>query len=165
MKTLKITANPKTGQVFTQAVDADGKAKLDKNGEEHGFIRVESRELNLGFAYKKASKKRSALIPMTKKAFLADADLMTDGAIIPGVIVREDSLTPWFEGQKPLQPPKRDEKGNIIEGEFNTITSGGMPVYRNEYVSSNQNAQDVKLASYDTIEVSQAAKASTILAK
>jgi len=166
MKTVSITANPTTGQVFTQSINADGSAKLDKNGKEHGFIRVESRELNLGFAYKAASKRRSTLIAMTKEAFVADADLMTAGTKLPGSIVREDSLTPFYEGQKPLQAPKKDEAGNVIEGEFNIITSGGLPVYRNEYFSNNQNAADVKLEAYDKLEevVSKEA-AGTILAK
>lgn len=166
MKTVKITANPKTNQVFTQSTNADGSAKLDKNGKEHGFIRVEARTLNLGFGYKKAVKSRSTLIAMTKESFIESADLMFNGAVVPGVIVRQDSTTPFFDGQKPLQAPKKDAKGEVIEGEFNIITSGGLPVYRNEYFSENQNAEDTKLESYDKIEevVSQEA-AGTILAK
>lgn len=169
MKTVKITAqpallkdgskNPRAGQVFTQSVDATGKPKLDKNGKEHGFIRVESRELNLGFAYEKASKVRSTLIAMTKEAYIADADLMKNGTVLPGQIIRQDSLTPWFNGQEPLQAPKRDKDGNVIEGEFNIITSNGMPVYRNEVYTTQQDAFDAKLDVYDTIKegVAQAA--------
>lgn len=164
MKTVKITANPETKQVFTQSVDQTGKPKLDKNGKEHGFIRVESRELNLGFGYKKASKRRSALIAMTKEAFLADADLMTNGTVLAGQIIRKDSLTPFYEGQKPLQAPKRDVEGNVIEGEFDVITSNGAPVYREESYTTNQEAFDAKLDVYDVIESNVTAQASTRLA-
>lgn len=164
MKKVTITAHPETKNVFTQTLDAEGKPALDKNGKEHGYIRVESRELNLGFGYQNAVKKRSTLIPMTKEAFLKDADLMTNGTQVPGVIVREDSLEPFFEGQNPLKAPKRDAKGNVIEDEFVTITSNGLPVYRNEYFSSNQNAEDVKLESYDKIN-QEVSKEATVLSK
>lgn len=166
MKTVKITANPKTGQVFTQAMEADGVTpKLDKNKQEHGFIRVEQRTANLGFAYNKAIKVRSTLIAMTKKAFEEARDIFTNGSVHAGQIVREDSLTPFYEGQKPLQAPCKDKNGVVIADKFVTITSGGQPVYRNEYFTENQNAADVKLASYDDIS-SEVVKesAATVLA-
>jgi hypothetical protein len=152
MKTVKITANPKSGQVFTQAMEADGVTpKKDKNGNEHGFIRVEQRTANLGFAYNKAVKVRSTLIAMTKSAFEDAKDIFTKDSVHAGQIVREDSLSPFYEGQKPLQAPCKDENGKVIADKFVTITSGGQPVYRNEYFTENQSAEDVKLATYDDI--------------
>lgn len=152
MKTVKVTANPATKQVFTQAMEADGVTpKKDKNGNEYGFIRVEQRTARLGFAYNKAVKVRSTLISMTKEAFLDAADIYTDGSKHDGQIVREDSTKPFYEGQKPLQAPCKDEAGNIIPEKFVTITSGGQPVYRNEYFTENQNATDIKLEKYDDI--------------
>lgn len=152
MKTVKVTANPTTGKVFTQAMEADGVTpKKDKNGNEHGFIRVEQRTARLGFAYNKAVKVRSTLIAMTKESFLDAADLYSDGSKHDGQIIREDSIKPFYEGQKPLQAPVKDENGVVIPEKFVTITSGGQPVYRNEYFTENQNASDVKLDMYDDI--------------
>lgn len=152
MKIVKITANRKTGKVFTQATEADGVTpKKDKHGNTHGFIRVEQRTANLGFAYNNAVKVRSTLIAMTTAAFAEAQDLYGDQSIHAGQIIREDSLTPFYEGQKPLQAPVKDEHGVIIADKFVTITSGGQPVYRNEYFTENQNAVDVKLAKYDDI--------------
>lgn len=150
MKTVKITAN-KEGQVFTLKLNEDGTPHLDKNGEKHGFIRVEQRTANLGFAYKKAVRVRSTLIPMTEASFNDAKDVFTAGSVHAGQIVRKDSLTPFYEGQKPLKAPVRDEKGNPIEDKFVTITSGGQPVYRDENFTENQNAADEKLDMYDDI--------------
>lgn len=152
-KQVVITANKKTGSVFTPALDAKGNQKLDKNGKPFGFIRVEQSELDLGFAYNGGMKVRSVLISMSTEAAekAMSAGVLKAGATQEGHIVREDSLEPQYEGQKPLRAPKRDEKNNIIEGEFNTITSGGAPVYRNEYFTKDLTKSDVRLASYDKI--------------
>lgn len=152
-KQVTITANPKSGKVFTPALDAKGNQKLDKNGKPFGYIRVESAELDLGFAYNGGMKKRSVLISMSTAAAEAAmaAGVLTAGAKQDGHIVREDSLEKSYDSQRPLQAPKRDEKNNIIEGEFNTITSGGAPVYRNEYFTKDLTKSDVRLASYDKI--------------
>lgn len=149
-KQVTITANPKTGKVFTQAMNADGSSKKDKNGKEHGFIRVESQRANLGFAYNGAIKKRSCLIAMTAEAFASSAAVLGAGSTHDGVIVREDSLTPFYEGQKPLSSGGENPQ---------TITSGGAEVYRNEFFSENVNRADIKLASYDKIEEVVVAKA------
>ena len=165
MKTVKITAHPTTGVVFTQMKNADGSAKLDKNGKEFGFIRVEQAKISLGFAYNNGGvKRRSALISMTTEAWEKSKSLLLNGATADGQIVRKDALTPFYEGQKPLQAPKKDAQGNVIEGEFNTITSGGQPVYRNEFFTESQSDTDVPMESYDKIEAVVAAPA-TVLAE
>lgn len=153
MKKVTVTAHPETGKVFTLAVDAKGQPKLDKNGEKHGFIRVESEEANLSFAYNGKTKKRSCLIAMTEAGYNAQAHLLTNGSQHAGVIKREDSLTPWYVGQKPL-----------ANADGVVITSAGAPVYRKESFSSNVNDSDVKLASYDRIEATVKASAKTIVA-
>lgn len=154
MSTVKITANPTTGQVFTQSVDANGAPKMDKNGNETGYIRVESKKLDLTFAYNGGIKSRSILIPMLKSACEKgiEAGLIFAGAELPGKIVRHDSVTPFYEGQKPMRAPIRDANNKIVEGQFKVITSGGAPVYRNEFFTENLAKQDVKLESYDVIE-------------
>ena len=141
MNTVKVTANPNTGKVFTLQLNEDGTPHLDKNGKKHGFIRVESRKANLGFAYNGGAKVRSTLIPMTEEAFEANKDLYTAGSVHEGQIIRKDSLEPWYKGQKGLQTK-----------EGVAITSGGAPVYRLEVFSASQSAEDVKLASYDKVE-------------
>ena len=140
MKTVKVTANPETGKVFTQQMNADGTPHLDKNGEEHGYIRVESKKANLGFAYKGGVKVRSLLIGMTKKAYAEVADFYTAGSIHEGQIIREDRLEPWFDGQKPL------ETANGV-----IITSNGAPVYRRESFTESLTKGDSKLDSYDQV--------------
>jgi hypothetical protein len=142
MKKVIVTAHPETGVVFTQSKNADGSAKLDKNGKEFGFIRAEQQELSLGFAYNRgAIKRRSALISMTLEAWAKSASMIKHGVELPGKIVRQDSLTPHFTGQKAL-----------ATAEGKTITSNGAPVYRNEFYTESANVDDVKLASYDQIE-------------
>ena len=150
MKTVTITANPTTGKVFTQAMNADGSPKKDKNGKEHGFIRVESQTADLGFAYNGAIKKRSCLIPMSVEGYISSQSVLGAGSIHDGVIVREDSITPAYEGKKPLSSGGENPQ---------VITSGGAPVYRNEVFSKNVNRADVKLDSYDKIEEVVVAKA------
>lgn len=165
---VKITANPKTGLVFTQSVDANGAPKMDKNGEETGYIRVQSQKLDLAFAYNGGIKTRSILIPMLKSAAEAgmQAGLIVAGAELPGKIVRHDSITPFYVGQKPMRAPVRTADNKIVEGEFNAITSGGAPVYRNEFFTESMAKEDIKLESYDTIAkvgVASAEKDATVL--
>lgn len=162
------TANPLAGQVFTQSLDANGAPKMDKNGEETGYIRAEQSEFDLSFAYNGGLKTRSILVPMLKSAALkaiAEGHIGA-GKKIDGQIVREDSTTPFYVGQKPMRAPLRDANNKVIAGEFKTITSGGLPVYRNEFFDKSGKKEDVKLASYDVIEKVGAAKekASTVLA-
>jgi len=140
LNVVKVIPHPETGKVFTQKMNEDGTPHLDKNGEEHGVIRVQSKKANLGFAYKTAVKTRNAFIQMTKKSYEESADLFTAGSIHEGKIVREDSLTPWYEGQKPLE-----------NGKGTTITSNGAPVYRRELYTESLSKQDSKLDSYDQI--------------
>ena len=157
-KQVTITAHPTTGKVFTQMLNADNTPKLDKNGKPFGFIRVQSEEISLGFAYNNgAIKRRSALISMTVEAFEKSKAVLVNGAKANGQIVRKDSLTPAYEGQKPMETGGEDSK---------IITSGGQPVYRNEYFTESQNDADVKLESaYDKIEEVKATKAATVLAE
>jgi hypothetical protein len=154
LNTVKVIPHPETGKVFTQKMNEDGTPHLDKNGEEHGVIRVQSRKANLGFAYKSAVKTRNAFIQIPKKSYEESADLFTAGSIHEGKIVREDSLTPWYEGQKPLD-----------NGKGITITSDGAPVYRRELFTESLSRTDVKLTSYDKIEkdeVSTSAKSQVL---
>lgn len=136
--------NPNAGKVFTQSVNADGSAKLDKNGKPFGFIRVEQKEVSLGFAYNRgAIKSRSALISMTTEAWAKSASAIKDGIKADGHIVRHDALEAFYPGQKPMQTAE----GKVI------TANGGAPVYRNELFTEDQLAEDVKLAGvYDIIE-------------
>lgn len=153
MKKVIVTAHPETGKVFTQSLNADNTPKLDKNGKPFGFLRVEQQELSLGFAYNRgAIKKRSALISMTTEAWGKSASMIKAGVEIPGKIVRHYSLTPFYVGQKGMQ---------TAEGK--AITSGGAPVYRNEFYTESANVEDVKLDGvYDDITEVVGASKSTV---
>ena len=146
----KVTKNPKTNAIFTQSMNADGTAKLDKNGKPFGFIRVQSDEVSLGFSYNRgAVKSRSALISMTLEAWNKSKSHLTEGLVVPGKIVRHDSLKPFYAGQKALQ---------TAEGV--AITAGGAPVYRNEVYTEIASEVDSKegFEAFDILEAVAPAK-------
>lgn len=125
-----ITANPKTGEVFTP------NAKLGKDGKEWGYFRVESehevvRNGIFGVV------KRSALV-----ATLAEnKDRIKAGRTRTGKIIWKDSLDE-APGYRPLQVPNK-ETGDLIP-----VTSGGMQVYRRVEFTEDLNAVDERLV-YD----------------
>lgn len=74
------------------------------------------------------------------------------GTVIPGKIVVEESITPFFEGQTP--------KVNPTSGE--TITHGGNAVYRNSSIGTLDQAD--KLLASDKIEVEITSEAEVLAA-
>jgi hypothetical protein len=130
---VKIAAHPVTGAVFTQARKADGTPKLDKNGMEYGQIRLDEKRISLDFAYNKAAtKNRSAFKSMTLDAWKINKDILTVGQELPGKIVRVESRTPLFEGQKPKVNPQT----NAI-----VLVDGAKVYFKDEY-TENLDAQD-----------------------
>jgi hypothetical protein len=157
MKTVKITANPKTGEVFTPNED------LGKDGKIYGNYRVESKELDQSGPLT-VVKTRSAFRSISQEQFEKGKELLTAGTAIEGKIVRKVTLTPQYEGHKPQQVPVRDAKGNVIEGEFRPVTVGGKPTYLKDEFTTDQNAKDELLSvAYDKVDSKIAAAANTKL--
>jgi len=90
------------GVLFTKAIDkTTGKAKLDKNGEEHGFIRVQNEDtIDLAFAYNNGGVKRgnSALVAMTTKAWEKAKHVYSEGMKINGRVIIVESLEKSHNG-------------------------------------------------------------------
>lgn len=148
--------NPNAGKIFTLSVDKDGKVKLDKNNKRYGYIRVESQELSLGFAYANGGvKKRSVLIPMTEDGWNNCKDAYSHGTEVSGKIVRHDSLTASYPGQKPLQT-----------SDGVAITANGQPVYRTERYTEVASEVDTKegFEAFDVIETVVASKKAAVVA-
>lgn len=160
---VRITANPKTGQVFTQSVNADGTPKTDKNGNQFGYIRIVDEKINLNFAYNGALKSKSALKAMTLAGWEKSQHALKADTMIEGKIVSIDSFEPSFPGQRALQAPVRDENGNAVPDKFRDVTSGGKKVYRSDFYTDNANIVD-QLFTYDKVSATVAKPAGTKLA-
>lgn len=159
MKQVKVTAqpallangkvNPNAGKIFTQTLNADGTPKLDKNDKPYGTIRVIREDLSLGFTLDSAKKVRSALKTLTVNVYNGVKDMLKADMLIDNHnIVWKDSLVPFFPNQRPLQVPARDENNKVIPDQFNIITSGGAPVFRNVVLTEDMSMED-ELLTYD----------------
>lgn len=152
MKKVILTANA-IGAIFTLALDkATGKPKLDKNGNEHGFIRVENpSKVDLGFAYDNGGVKRgaSALIAMTKKAWESSKDAYKVGMEINGNVVVLEST----EKQPGFQPKLAGTNG--IQ-----LTIKGQPIYRGTKFDASCTLEDV-LVAHDNADAIKAAQEAT----
>jgi len=142
LKTIKImeqfaviTANPKTGLVFTP------NANLGKDGKQYGFIRVESNNVSFG-GFGRVSK-RSALITFEADAWKSVAHLYPAGAKVQGKVVNTDSLE-HKDGYREMQVADR------ATGELRAVTSGGRQVYRKTEFTEDLSAVDTKLV-YDRV--------------
>lgn len=166
---VRITAK-KDGTIFTLATNPDGSVKLDKNEKRYGFIRCVEETINLGFTQNKALDVRSALKNMTEDVFKSAAHKLVDGAEVAGHrICRKDQLEPHYVGQKAQQLPMRDKAGNIIEGKFVPLTSGGKPVFRREFVTNLDSDKDAllvydKVNTVDETATASSKKAETVIA-
>lgn len=91
-KTVILTA--KDGQIFTQAFNANGKAKLDKNGKPTGYIRVENPgTIDLEYAYNGGLRRgQSALIPMSVEGWERSKHAYKEGMEIKGNVVITESV-------------------------------------------------------------------------
>lgn len=131
-----ITANPKTGLVFTPNANLS-----TKNGKQYGFIRVES--IHVGFSKFGRVAKRSALIPFEKANWDMAAHLYPAGAKLQGKIINTDNLE-CKEGYREFK---------VLEesiGELRAVTSGGRQVYRKTEFTEDLSAVDTKLV-YDKV--------------
>ncbi len=139
---VKVTANEQ-GSIFTKSVDANGVPKLDKNKEQYGYIRVEQSEIDLNFSYGSGGvKRRSALIPMSAKAWENVKGYYSVGMEIKGKILNLESLE-----QKPGFKPKTAGK----DGEV--LTSGGKTIFHGTEYTSDLTRQDDPTIAHENVIV------------
>ncbi len=160
-KQVKLTANPTTGKVFTQSVDAAGAPKADKNGEPTGYIRIEIQG-EIGLNYNGSARgAKSCLLPMSVAGFDKNKEAYFAGAMFPGGIVYQESIEKIDASYRPLRVP-------VVAGkpELRPITSGGQQVYRKTFYDATGLIEDIRL-SYDkvnSVEGVSAAKPEKVLA-
>ncbi len=120
---VKVSSHPTTGAIWTK------NAKEGKDGKSYGNIRVDQKEISLegGIANKK---NRSAFISMEES--LAVELALEVGQALPGKIVRKESRSPFFEGQKPKINPT-EKKIHLVDG---------AKVYFKDEYTENLDAQD-----------------------
>lgn len=124
-----ITANPANGQVFTST------GISEKDGKEYGFIRVESKWLDMSGAVASV-RSLSALKAISKEAF--DASGLQAGSEIEGKIIIKESTTknPFRTNQTPKTQGK---DGGVL-------LYNGLPIYRETEFTTDLSAQNVLIA-------------------
>lgn len=129
----RVTANEK-GEIFTIQLDKEGKPKLDKNGKQFGYIRLEQVRPDFGkYAYLSGGlDRRSTLQSMTLEAFNNVKDFYYPGMVVKGNIVIQDRMDKPHDGFKPRQAGK--------DGEM--LTKGGNQIYRNTFFDPTGKAED-----------------------
>lgn len=139
-----VTANPANGQVFTST------GISDKDGKEYGFIRVESKWLDMSGAVATV-KSLSALKAISKEAF--DLSGLQAGMEIDGkILVIESTVKNPFRTN---QLPKTQGKDGGV------LLFNGLPIYRETEFTSDLTRQSVLVA--HTAIAPVAVKSETIL--
>lgn len=158
MKTqVKIAKSPKTGLIFNQAVNADGSAKLDKNGKPYGSIRVVADEISLGFAYNGGLKSKSAFINMTVEGWNKSKHMLLEGTIVPGAILTEESTEPFYDAEKEV-------KRAGVDGPV--LTLDGQPIYKRSIYTEDKSLierGDILVQHNNDVKAAQTAKQSVVL--
>lgn len=156
-KSVILTASA-LGAIFTKSLKADGSPKLDKNGKEFGYIRVENPStIDLQFAYANGGVKRgqSALIAMTVEAWDKVKSAYRVGMEIPGNVRIVESLTKEHNG---FQAKTAGNEGT-------PCTLGGQPIYRSTEFDATGVKEDSLIAHDNVIVGSNAAKKENALNK
>ena len=111
------TTDPEKPMLITPFKDAQGNPKTDNNGNPIGSIRLEQTQntLNGGFLN---SSTRVAFIGATIKTLekIINDNKLKAGSVVPGKIVIEESLTPFYPNQKAKINPNG---GAVIQIEAN----------------------------------------------
>lgn len=140
------------GQLFTKALNADGSPKLDKNGKEFGYLRVENpSHVDLKYAYNSGGVKRgaSALIAMTVEAWEKAKNFYKEGMEIEGNVVIVDSLTKELGSR-----PKMAGAGENAEA----LTLDGKQIYRRTEFDPTCTKEDVIIRHNNEIKGSAVAQ-------
>ena len=139
---VKITANPKTGEVFTPNAELS-----KKDGKQYGFIRLEQTVVDMSTGVARV-KTISALKSFLKEDYLKAKDFLTAGRELPGTILRLESLV---EAQG-FSPKMAGSEENA-----QPCTLDGKQIYQSTQYSTDVNAVDVLIAHNNKIEGSNKA--------
>lgn len=128
MSKVKIVAHPETGDIVTQ----------NPNKPEYGSVRVDQEVKTFTNGYLNKTK-RVAFIggrmeDLTEMNF-------REGQELPGKIIVEERLEPFYPGQSPKINPETEE----------VLTQGGNPIYRNSFYTEDLTAFDMPL-SHDNVD-------------
>jgi hypothetical protein len=95
--TVKITKNPNTNEVFTLNTNPDGSAKLSKDGQRWGTIRVEQLQV-VKQGNILTPKPVSALISISEEGYKKASSMLTEGAEFGGQIIRKETTETQKDG-------------------------------------------------------------------
>lgn len=151
MKTkVRITANPKTGEVFTL------NANLGKDGQQYGFIRLEQNIIDMKNPVGNI-KTVSTLKTFLAKAYDQAKSVLVAGTEMEGTIVRKETTDPEIHknGEKSGYAVKRAGKGENAP----ICKVGNLPIYQSTEFSEDANAADtlIQHTNVDEIKAYQAA--------
>lgn len=136
--------------IFTKVKNEDGSPRLDKNGKEFGYIRVENPStIDLAYAYENGGvrKGQSALIAMTVDAWEKSKTFYKEGMEIPGNVRIVESL---------VKEPGFQTKLAGKEGVACTLQ--GQQIYRRTEFDATGKLEDTLLTHDNVIEGSSVAK-------
>lgn len=135
-KNCRVTVNPKTGQIFTQQLDENGKPLLDKNGKTYGFIRIAQTKIDMSFAYQNGGiRDVSALKAISTEAWNKAKPFYTPDMEIGGKVRVLETLEAGLPGYQ----IKRAGQG--VDGQpGEPLTLAGSPIYR-----KTEHVEDVTL--------------------
>jgi len=133
---VKVVAHPETGAVIT----------VSKNNSQYGTIRLDSENVSLEGGFMNKSK-RTAFI----RGKVEDLQSLgyKAGQTLGGKIMKKESFSPFYEGQKP--------KVNPSNGEI--ILTNGEETFLDYTYTSNANALDIWVGSTNKVEEVQSALA------
>lgn len=141
MNTVKITANPETGLVFTKNAEVS-----KKDGKQYGYIRVQQDILDFSGAVARV-RTLSALKSITEEDYNKAKTFLTDGREMSGKIVVKESLE-----DLPGYQAKLAGKDGVA------CTFEGQQIYRATEFTSDMNAVDTLIKHDNVIEGSSVAK-------
>ena len=139
-----------------QRLEEDGiTPKLDKNGDEYGFIRVENPEVvSLGFAYSgdNVKKGQSALIGMTKKSFEKNAAHYKAESVHPGNVRILETTDSSLKGYQAKMAGSGENAQPCL--------LGGAQIFRKTEFDATGTLEDV-LVAHDNVIVGSSVKTAT----
>lgn len=147
-KSVILTALNQT--IFTQVKNEDGSPRMDKNGKEFGYIRVENPStIDLAYAYENGGVRRgpSALIAMTVNAWEKSKQFYKEGMEIKGNVRIVESLT-----QEPGFQAKLAGKDGVA------CTLQGQQIYRRTEFDATGLLEDTLIKHDNVIEGSSVVK-------
>lgn len=145
----KVILTALAGIIFQQQKNEDGTPKLDKNGKEFGYIRVENPSIvDLSYAYNNGGVKRgqSALVAMTLESWNKSKQFYKEGMEIPGTVAIVESFEQTIGSQ-----PKKAGKGDNAP----ICTKEGNVIYRKTVFDAKGETEDILISHDNQAEITE----------